>query len=639
MIMPARDTLFSPSRWVCPCYDNKPNCSIMHTTKTIFAGQSFAISVLTYGQRGGISPGVVYASFSASSGQEAPTLTPSQRTQQVGGTCTPLQYSVLSHTPTTLMTLATGRSTSQPTYVTVSLLECPPGFKLSDETPLTCVCDPLLADSDITCSIETQTIHRVAPAWISYAGGNVLLHPYCPFDYCNDQELELNVSEPNSQCSDGRTGKLCGACQDGYSLTLGSSRCQECSSAYLSLLTIFLVAGVVLALLPYVCNYMTVSVGAINGLIFYANMVQINQGIYLPPGERNPLTVFISWINLDLGIETCFYNGMDTYAKTWLQFVFPVYIWLIAGIIIVLSHYSSRVAALTGNNGVPVLATLILLSFAKLQRTIITALSFTAVSHSDGSFSTVWLYDGTLPYFQGKHVYLFMFSLLTLLLSFPYTFLLLLSPWLQAHSSHRLLKWVNNLKPFLDAYQGPYKDRHRYWTGALLFARGVLFLIYSFNVLYGPFRNLLVTTVTMLALLGYGWITSQGGVYKKWTLNILEFSFLLNLGILSTAMLYIGVAGGSKAAVAYTSISIALAEFLGIVAVNVYNQFIASRWRGLWSLLHQEKTIEPAVDFEEKKRATSSTADFDPFDQRERSGSFSCELREPLMESDHHSSI
>ena len=30
---------------------------------------------------------------------------------------------------------------------------------------------------------------------------------------------------------------------------------------------------------------------------------------------------------LDLGIETCFYDGMDAYVKTWLQFVCPIYIW------------------------------------------------------------------------------------------------------------------------------------------------------------------------------------------------------------------------------------------------------------------------------------------------------------------------
>ena len=51
---------------------------------------------------------------------------------------------------------------------------------------------------------------------------------------------------------------------------------------------------------------------------------------------------FIAWLNLDLGIETCLYDGMDAYAKTWLQFLFPAYIWTIVIIIIMrqsLLHY------------------------------------------------------------------------------------------------------------------------------------------------------------------------------------------------------------------------------------------------------------------------------------------------------------
>ena len=34
---------------------------------------------------------------------------------------------------------------------------------------------------------------------------------------------------------------------------------------------------------------------------------------------------------IDVGIETClFYNGLDAYVKTWLQFVFPLYtVWLL----------------------------------------------------------------------------------------------------------------------------------------------------------------------------------------------------------------------------------------------------------------------------------------------------------------------
>ena len=57
-------------------------------------------------------------------------------------------------------------------------------------------------------------------------------------------------------------------------------------------------------------------------------------------------SVFIAWLNLDFGIETCLYYGLDAYSKTWLQFVFPVYIWVIVGLIIFVSHYSQMFANL-----------------------------------------------------------------------------------------------------------------------------------------------------------------------------------------------------------------------------------------------------------------------------------------------------
>ena len=86
------------------------------------------------------------------------------------------------------------------------------------------------------------------------------------------------------------------------------------------------------------------------------------------------LSQFIAWLNLDLGIETCFYPGMTAYAKVWLQFVFPLYIWFIIATIIVLCRYSTWLSNKIGGNVVQVLATLILLSFTKIFRTFAPAL-------------------------------------------------------------------------------------------------------------------------------------------------------------------------------------------------------------------------------------------------------------------------
>ena len=85
----------------------------------------------------------------------------------------------------------------------------------------------------------------------------------------------------------------------------------------------------------------TVTVGLINGLILYANLIKANDYMFLIGGPKtlnNIMQVIIAWLNLDLGIETCFFGGLDSYWKTWLQFVFPIYIWTIAIAMILLAQ-------------------------------------------------------------------------------------------------------------------------------------------------------------------------------------------------------------------------------------------------------------------------------------------------------------
>lgn len=66
---------------------------------------------------------------------------------------------------------------------------------------------------------------------------------------------------------------------------LGSNRCMKCDHFYHPLLVIFpmLVGGVALVLFLMFLN-MTVSVGAINGMIFYANIVGLYDSAVFPDG-------------------------------------------------------------------------------------------------------------------------------------------------------------------------------------------------------------------------------------------------------------------------------------------------------------------------------------------------------------------
>ena len=377
------------------------------------------------------------------------------------------------------------------------------------------------------------------------------------------------------QCANNRSGLLCGRCKEGYSLVLGNFQCVEnsmqCTNNYLSLLIVFAVMGVALIFLLLVCK-LTVATGTLSGLVFYANIVGVNRTIFLPVESTDAFSVFIAWLNLDFGIETCFYDGMDAYSKTWLQFVFPVYIWALVGLIILVSHFSQRFANLLGNNPVSVLATLILLSYAKILRTLIATAYFTHLEYPTYNRS-VWFYDANIDYISGKHIPLFLVAVLVFFFLFlPYTLLLLFGQWLQAISHLRLFSWVNSarLKPFMDSYHAPYKAKHRYWPGLLLVLRFVLLLVFALN----PQQDTNINLLTIL--LGAGilqlWAWASGGVYKNWCLDALEGSFSLNLIMLVGTTYYVKFSEGSQLAVGYTSFSIALVTFIAILAYHIFQQ-------------------------------------------------------------------
>ena len=563
---------------ICLCENSTINCSLEYPSLSKSPGESFNISVVAVGQGDGSIPAIVRSYFPFESGSDA-ELGEHQRIQQTGKTCTNLQYNVFSPDSTEEIILyAEGpcRDMGMARYsINVMLLPCPDGFELSYSS---CVCEARLQRYTNSCNINTGTIERRGDFWMSpsYDGNGsyegLILHPHCPFDYCLIETIEIELSNPDAQCDPGHTGVLCGACQHSLSLALGSSQCLHCSNSFLALLIPFALAGIALVILIVACN-LTVANGAVNGLIFYANIFAVNRSIFFPRGETNILTVFIAWINLDLGIETCFFDGMDTYGRTWLQFVFPVYVWILVGSFILVSRFSRRIAKSLGNNPVAVLATLFLLSYAKLLRTIITALSFTFLQYPDGSEVAVWLYDGNLHYLKGSHIPLFLFASLALLFVFlPYTMFLFLGQWLQALSHWKILSLMNSarVKVFLDAYHAPYCPKHRYWTGLLLLLRCLLFLVFAFNALGNTSVNLLAITSATLGLAFLARLSAR--IYQKWYLELLEASFFLNLGILAAGTYHIDLAGGNQAALVYLSVSIAFITFVTIAIVNGYLQ-------------------------------------------------------------------
>ena len=580
---------------ICQCENNHTDCSYPYNGHSIYPGETFTVSVVAFGQRNGIVPATIRSQivldspFQPSFPSEGGTLQGFQYLQKANNTCTTLDYTVLSQGVFVEVELyADGPcSTFVDNILTLHLhinRPCPPGFDISEQSD-SCVCCKRLENYTSKCKI-TNGLGKITrdsgkDFWVGYDNQsddqcNLILHPHCPFDYCMNDSVVFPLNDTDIQCAYNRSGLLCGACKEGYSLVLGTSHCMQCNNSQLVLLIPFGVMGLALIFLLLICK-LTVATGTLSGLVFYANIVGVNCFNFLPVESTDALSVFIAWFNLDFGIETCFYNGLDAYSKTWLQFVFPAYIWLLVGLMVLISHFSHRFANLLGNNPVSILATLILLSYTKILRTFIAAINLTYLEYPTYNRG-VWLYDANIDYLSGKHIPLFLVAVLVFLFLFlPYTLLLLFGQWLQAISHLRLFSWINRLKPFMDAYHAPYKAKHRYWPGLLLVLRFALLLVFAFNPQQDPSINLLSILVGTGILQLWTWIS--GGVYRNWCLDALEGSFALNLIILVGATYHVHRSGGDQSAVWYTSVSIALATFVSILTYHIFQQL---RHTKLW---------------------------------------------------------
>ena len=391
----------------------------------------------------------------------------------------------------------------------------------------------------------------------------------------------MNLNIPNgadTQCAYNHSGILCGGCQENFSLSLGSSRCLPCHSHWPAVLVVILLAAIVAGILlvtALLALNMTVVVGLINGFIFYANIVAANSTVFFPSSEPNFPSVFVAWLNLDIGIDVCFFDGLDAYTKTWLQLAFPIYIISLVIIVIIVSEYSPRFAGLIGKRDpIATLATLILLSYAKLLSVTITALSFAVLDYPDGSRKTVWLPDGNVLYFRGKHVALALglVALFIVLIGVPYTIIPFLWQWIVRAPKWKIFKWTRNTKlnAFVSVHHVPYNSRYRYWTGLLLLVRVVLYITASVTVSADPQTSLLLTIFLVSGLFIIKEITGAR-IYKKSFVNVVEIGLYVNLIALSAFSWYrFKIDAEKQTAVAYISTIITFILLFGVIIYHVY---------------------------------------------------------------------
>ena len=572
---------------ICFCKsDSEPDCSYQPPTIKVKKGEAFTVPLVAVDQVNHSVEANIISSLSSQDGGFGE----GQQTQSVGRNCSDVTFNVFSpHNFETINLFADGpcgnsKLSVERLYIKFTECSCPVGFQpLDSDTRCECACDSKLSRYITDCNSTTEIIVRAnTNAWITHTNDSdspgYIIHSNCPFDYCHPptESVSMNLNIPNgadTQCAYNRSGILCGGCQENLSLSLGSSRCLPCHSHWPAVLVVILLAAIIAGILlvtALLALNMTVAVGLINGFIFYANIVAANSTVFFPSSKPSFPSVFVAWLNLEIGIDVCFFDGLDAYTKTWLQLAFPVYVISLVIVVIIVSEYSPRFAGLIGKRDpIATLATLILLSYAKLLSVTITALSFAVLDYPDGSR---WLPDGNVPYFQGKHVALALVALFIVLIGVPYTIILFLWQWIVRAPKWKIFKWTRNTKlnAFVSVHHVPYNSRYRYWTGLLLLVRVVLYITASVTVSADPQTSLLLTIFLVSGLFIIKEITGAR-IYKKSFVNVVEIGLYVNLIALSAFSWYrFKIDAEKQTAVAYISTIITFILLFGVIIYHVY---------------------------------------------------------------------
>ena len=144
------------------------------------------------------------------------------------------------------------------------------------------------------------------------------------------------------------------------------------------------------------------------------------------------------------------------------------------------------------------------------------------------------------------------------------------------------------------------------WAPACyLYYTFIIYAINAQNITLEKYKVMLISGVSIFILIIA--CVSPKGIYKKWSLNILEFSFFFNLCLLSLGVQQCVASHELKTtlqAFNYISVSISFLTFIGILLYHTHKQVASSqKWRMFLAWLAKKKNpqrvLEPVHQCEE----------------------------------------
>ena len=430
-------------------------------------------------------------------------------------------------------------------FINITLYQCPPGYTFQTDT---CHCNSNYYYGILHCLEDNNAAVIDTGLWAGYIGEKFATAD-CVTSLCDyhnsdstkhgDHILPLNYSLLNDHvCALDRNGVLCGSCITGYTTYLHSPsyHCGESTHyQYGPLLyivsEIIPITGIFLVILFFNINLTS---GALYSFIFYSQIVNNHYGNTIYQSYNGPLIYLFHAFKIIYGIfdleifeidqlSFCLFKDATIMDLMLIKYLTTLYALLLIIITILVLKFNSfhcciKLCHKCGRRNIrgsivnALTAFLVLCYFHCLVITLHILVPSYVMGENEIRLKTVPLYNGDMSYMSGDHLkYVTPAIICLMVIILPPPIILLSEPLLVRVSgvlnirrnavTYTLHRLRMKLKPFLDSFQGCFKDNCRCFAG--------LFFLY---------RILLVLIPSML---------TGGGIMSNFTKEILLFLILL----------------------------------------------------------------------------------------------------------------
>ena len=464
----------------------------------------------------------------------------------------------------------------------VHLVDCPPGFKLNENSK--CVCNVDAYVGLFKCQIERLHCHLVPGYWAGLvplaSNESQLVTSQCPFcDYTLDSSgFAVSLPQSYSQlsravCGETRTGVVCGMCTDNYTVHFHSPGflCKPaepvgCKLGWLFYILSELLPVTVLFIIVLVFNISFTS-GAVNGFILFSQMlasldIDASGVINYPESARKSIKgwtqgyrVMYGFFNLEFfnsdSLSFCMKRGASALDMLAVKYITIIYaLFLIAVVIWIINKFGGKCCGkfcritTVKTSVIHGVSTFLIICYAQCVKVslklLVPVYFYMEESSSFQPPPSVWL-NGELKYFSTEHlpyaipalIFLLTIGLIPPLLLLSYPLLNKVITFIGCENSKivnfisRLLP-INYLKPILDSFQGCFKDNMRFFAGMYFLYRWLILLI---DISASGFSTYYTSIVTVLVAMLVIHAVCQPYVNRMY--NILDSLLFCNLIIIN----------------------------------------------------------------------------------------------------------